>query len=105
MCKPLLPTHIEFAILDTFDNLEELARAAAIASAVKVRSAASAVKVCASLRDAMLYCFVWCWLVMCRAVSCGVLSNRVIQSDAQQEIRWMGAVCDVFLGNMYELLS
>ena len=69
MCKPLLPTHIEFAILDTFDNLEELARAAAIASAVKVRSAASAVKVCASLRGAMLYCFVWFCLVMCRVVS------------------------------------
>jgi regulator of nonsense transcripts 2 len=37
LTKPLLPTHIEFAILDTFDNLEELARAAAIASLVKTR--------------------------------------------------------------------
>jgi MIF4G domain len=45
LSKPLLPTHIEFAILDTFDNLEELARSAAIASAVKLKSAAPALKV------------------------------------------------------------
>lgn len=45
LTKPLLPTHIEFAILDTFDNLEELARSAAIASAVKSKSALPAMKV------------------------------------------------------------
>lgn len=49
LSKPLLPTHIEFAILDTFDNLEELARSAAIASAVKLKSAAPALKVIKSL--------------------------------------------------------
>ena len=49
LSKPLLPTHIEFAILDTFDNLEELARSAAIASAVKLKSAAPALKVLYSL--------------------------------------------------------
>ena len=55
LCKPLLPTHIEFAILDTFDNLEELARAAAIASAVKIRSAASALKVIAPILCGAFY--------------------------------------------------
>ena len=51
-----MPTHIEFAILDTFDNLEELARAAAITSGVKVRSTASALKVSEGVH--MIYLFV-----------------------------------------------
>ena len=38
----MLPLHIEFAILDTFDNLEELARAAAIATGVKAKSSSAA---------------------------------------------------------------
>ncbi len=38
LTKPLLPTHVEFAILDTFENLEELARAAAVAALVKART-------------------------------------------------------------------
>ena len=55
LSKPLLPTHIEFAILDTFDNLEELARSAAIASAVKLKSAAPALKVLNCLPSRVFY--------------------------------------------------
>ena len=28
LCKPVLPTHVEYAVLDTFDSLEEMARSA-----------------------------------------------------------------------------
>jgi regulator of nonsense transcripts 2 len=42
LTKPLLPTHIEFAVLDCFDSLEELARAAAIEVALKARQSALA---------------------------------------------------------------
>ena len=65
LSKPLLPTHIEFAILDTFDNLEELARSAAIASAVKAKSSQPAMKVthcCTALLCFLVgqCCFVYC---------------------------------------------
>jgi hypothetical protein len=61
LSKPLLPTHIEFAILDTFDNLEELARSAAIASAVKLKSAAPALKVLKSLSYSLAVFFNSCY--------------------------------------------
>ena len=61
LSKPLLPTHIEFAILDTFDNLEELARSAAIASAVKLKSAAPALKVIKSLSHSLAVFFNSCY--------------------------------------------
>ena len=61
LSKPLLPTHIEFAILDTFDNLEELARSAAIASAVKLKSAAPALKVIKSLSYSLAVFFNSCY--------------------------------------------
>ena len=41
LTKPLLPTHIEYAVLDMLDNLEELARTAAAAAIVKVKQNAA----------------------------------------------------------------
>ena len=69
LSKPLLPTHIEFAILDTFDNLEELARSAAIASAVKLKSAAPALKVLNSLS------VFFTWIFLCYFSSVFIVWN------------------------------